>query len=94
MSRSRRSLLPPLKREWTPGSVQVGLFVRSETGTQIESSIPKANRHVEAAAWWLQHVAFCARGCSMCAAGRGKVLRAYEILEANLKAKKKTKRKS
>lgn len=35
MSRSR-SLLPPLKRDWKPGTTQVGLFIRDTRGTVIE----------------------------------------------------------
>ena len=31
-----RSLLPPRKRDWTPGTYQIGAFVRTPEGTVFE----------------------------------------------------------
>lgn len=31
-------IFPPLKRDWTPGSRQIGLFLRTPTGAVIKSS--------------------------------------------------------
>lgn len=45
-----RSLLPPKKRDWTKGHMQVGLFLRTESGSTIEVSVKIADRKVRAAA--------------------------------------------
>jgi len=31
-----KSLLPPRKRDWTPGTYQIGAFVRTPEGTVLE----------------------------------------------------------
>jgi hypothetical protein len=45
-------ILPPLKRNWKPGSTQIGLFIRQPDGSTIEMSLDSANETVanEAAA--------------------------------------------
>lgn len=35
-------ILPPRKRDWKPGDVQFGLFIRFDTGATIEFSINDA----------------------------------------------------
>lgn len=44
------SLLPPRKRDWTKGQMQVGLFIRTESGTTVESTVKIADERVRAAA--------------------------------------------
>lgn len=31
-----RSLLPPRKRDWTPGTYQIGVFLRTKDGAVLE----------------------------------------------------------
>lgn len=93
MTERTRSLLPPRRRDWKPGVTQVGLFIRSTTGTSIESSVPAANPAVAAAAWWLLHVAAC-NGCNHCGPARGKALRAYEMLGESLRRDKLAKQRA
>jgi hypothetical protein len=39
-------ILPPLKKNWSPGSTQIGLFIRNPDGSIIEMSIDSANAEV------------------------------------------------
>jgi hypothetical protein len=82
------SLLPPRRRDWTPGRVQTGLFIRNKDGTQVEFSSAASNAHVERAAWWMLHVSACKDGCPGCFRGRRHLVRASEILNLYLDRKK------
>lgn len=36
-------LLPPRKRNWKSGQMQIGLFIRTETGTVVECTMDHAD---------------------------------------------------
>lgn len=40
---ARDPVLPPRKKRWTKGSVQLGLFIRSADGSVIEMTIDSAS---------------------------------------------------
>lgn len=46
-------VLPPRLRNWTAGSVQVGVFIRDEAGRVVEASSDKATPEAAAAAYAL-----------------------------------------
>jgi hypothetical protein len=40
------SILPPRKKNWTPGQYQIGLFIRTPDGCVIESSWDKPTQEI------------------------------------------------
>ena len=58
-------LLPPRRREWKKGLVQVGLFIRTATGSTIESVSNDATTIGKEAAYALLHITVC-KGCKDC----------------------------
>lgn len=43
-------ILPPRKREWKEGTVQIGLFIRTQDGSVIECTANEANAATNVAA--------------------------------------------
>ena len=48
-----RSVLPPRRKDWTPGATQVGLFIRTSDGGTAELSVNMASPEATKAAYAL-----------------------------------------
>ena len=48
-------ILPPRKKDWKKGTVQIGLFIRTEAGSVIETVSSKATTAMAEAAYALLH---------------------------------------
>ena len=49
-------ILPPRRKNWTKGTPQIGIFIRTPDGGQIEMAIDRAGRRIFRAALELLHV--------------------------------------